>query len=103
MNRLQKKCVMATVGVHLLLLVILIVGPAFFTPKSKTEDFHVLDVIPANLIDASVNSGAQNAQPPAPVVTPPQPQPADARGAVRCVITPMPPAITRRTGAPVSG
>ena len=75
MNRLQKKCVMATVGVHLLLLVILIVGPAFFTPKSKTDDFHVLDVIPANLIDASFNSGVQNAQPPAPVVTPPQPQP----------------------------
>ena len=75
MNRLQKKCIVAAVGVHLLLLVILIVGPAFFTPKSKTEDFHVLDVIPANLIDASVNSGVQNAQPPAPVVTPPQPPP----------------------------
>ena len=74
MNRLQKKCVMATVGVHLLLLVILIVGPAFFAPKSKTDDFHVLDVIPANLIDASFNSGVQNAQPP-PVVTPLQPQP----------------------------
>jgi TonB family protein len=75
MNRMQKKCVMATVGVHLLLLVILIVGPAFFTPKSKPDDFHLLDVIPANLIDASFNSGVQNAQPPAPVVTPPQPQP----------------------------
>ena len=77
MNRLQKKCVMATVGVHLLLLVILIVGPAFFVPKSKTDDFHLLDVIPANLIDASFNSGAANAQPPppVPVVTPQQPPP----------------------------
>jgi TonB family protein len=75
MNRLQKKCVMATAGIHLLLLVILIVGPAFFMPKSKTDDFHVLDVIPANLIDASFNSGVANAQAPAPVVTPPQPPP----------------------------
>ncbi|MGA3164109.1 MAG: TonB family protein [Verrucomicrobiota bacterium] len=77
MNRLQKKCFMATVGVHLLLVVILLVGPAFFAPKPKADDFHVLDVIPANLIDAPFNSGVRNVQPPppAPVVTPPQPQP----------------------------
>jgi TonB family protein len=76
MNRLQKKCVLATAGVHLLLLVILVVGPAFFQPRSKTDDLQVLDVIPANLIDAAFNSGVRNAQPPppAPVVTPPTPQ-----------------------------
>ena len=77
MNRLQKKCVMATAGVHLLLLVILIVGPAFFRPRSKPDDSQVLDIIPANLIDAPFTSGVRNAQPPppAPVVTPPQPAP----------------------------
>jgi TonB family protein len=77
MNRLQKKCVLATAGVHLLLLVILVVGPAFFQPRPKADDTQVLDVIPANLIDAAFNSGVRNAQPPAPapVVTPPQPQP----------------------------
>ena len=77
MNRLQKKCVMATVGIHLLLLVILIVGPAFFMPKSKPDDFHMLDVIPTTTIDEALNSGVQNAQPPppAPVVPPPQPPP----------------------------
>jgi len=32
MNRLQKKCILATAGIHLLLLVILLVGPAFFEP-----------------------------------------------------------------------
>ncbi len=76
MNRLQKKCVLATAGIHLLLLVILLVGPAFFQPRSKTDDLQVLDVIPANLIDAQFTSGVQNAQPPppAPVVTPPPPQ-----------------------------
>jgi len=80
MNRLQKKCVLATAGVHLLLLVILVVGPAFFQPLPKADDMSVLDVIPANLVDAAVNSGVQNAQPPppAPVVTPPAPQPQPA-------------------------
>ena len=85
MNRLQKKCVMATAGVHLLLLVILFVGPAFFYSRPKADDLQVLDVIPAHLIDAAFNSGVANAQPapaappqpppPAPVFTPPAPVP----------------------------
>jgi TonB family protein len=76
MNRLQKKCVIATAGFHLLLLVILFVGPAFFNSKPKADDSQVLDVIPANLIDAAFNSGVKGAQPPppTPIVTP-QPQP----------------------------
>jgi TonB family protein len=77
MNRLQKKCMVATVGIHLLLLLILIVGPGFFAPKPKPNDVPVLDVISANLVDAAINSGVRNAQPPppAPVITPPQPLP----------------------------
>jgi TonB family protein len=76
MNRLQKKCVMATAGVHLLLLVILFVGPAFFYSRPKADDLQVLDVIPAHLIDAAFNSGVANAAPPPPApVTPPQPLP----------------------------
>jgi TonB family protein len=75
MSRLQKKCVIVTAGVHLLLLLTLIVGPAFFSPKPKEEDIHVLDVIPANLIDAPFNSGVANAQPPSEPVTPPPPPP----------------------------
>jgi TonB family protein len=77
MNRLQKKCVMATAGIHLLLLVILFVGPAFFYSRPKADDLQVLDVIPANLIDAAFNSGVANAAPPPPApVTPPPPAPA---------------------------
>jgi TonB family protein len=76
MNRLQKKCVIATAGIHLLLLVILFVGPAFFYSKPKADDMQVLDVIPANLVDATFNSGVANATPPPPApVTPPQPPP----------------------------
>lgn len=77
MNRLQKKCVLATAGFHLLLLVILLVGPAFFWSREKPDDTPVLDVIPANLIDAAT-TGVRVAQPPppAPAVVPPQPTPA---------------------------
>lgn len=80
MNRLQKKCVLATAGVHLLLFLILLVGPAFFEPRPK-DDLQVLDVIPANLIDALRSSGVRDAQPPPPVV-PPAPQPPAPQPAV---------------------
>ena len=74
MNRLQKKCVIATAGVHLLLIVILFVGPAFFYSEPKADDLQALDVIPANLIDMPFNSGVANATPPSPApVVPPQP------------------------------
>jgi colicin import membrane protein len=75
MNRLQKKCLIATAGFHLLLVVILIVGPGFFTSKPKPDNLPTLDVIPATAIDAAFSSGVKAAQPPAPapIVPPPQP------------------------------
>ena len=73
MNRLQKKCVIATAGFHLLLLVILFVGPAFFWAREKADDTPVLEMIPANLVD-SATTGVQGAQPPpAPAPTPLKP------------------------------
>jgi TonB family protein len=91
MNRLEKKCIIATAGFHLLLLVILFVGPAFFNAKPKVDDSPVLDVIPANLVDAVVNSGVRAVQPPAPtpVVTPP-PQPMPPTPAVVTPPVPVP-------------
>ncbi len=65
MNRLQKRCVIGTAGIHLLLLTILIFGPAFFNRQPKTDNT-VLDVIPANLVDAALNSGVRDAQAPQP-------------------------------------
>jgi TonB family protein len=94
MNRLQKKCLIATAGFHLLLVLILVFGSAFFVHHEKPNETQMLDVIPANLIDAAFNSGVKAAQPPAPTPvvppqptpTPPQPQPA--------VTPPTPPAPT---------
>lgn len=77
MNRLQKRCIIGTAGIHLLLLLVLIVGPAFFNSEPKTDNTQVLDVIPANLVDAAIDTGVQNAQPPppAPMAVPQPPQP----------------------------
>jgi TonB family protein len=99
MNRLQKKCVIATVGLHLLLLTILIFGPGFFNQQPKTDDTQVLDVIPAILVDAAINSGVANAtpSPPTPTVTPlppvplpPQTMPTPPQPAPRVVEPPAP-------------
>src|SRR5271154_5102106 len=95
MNRLQKKCFLATTGFHLLLLVILFVGPAFFWAREKPDDTQVLEMIPANLVD-SVTTGVQGAQPPrpAPVIEPqpqsPAPQPQPAPPVPKPVVQPTP-------------
>ena len=78
MNRLQKKCVIATAGIHLLLLLLLVFGSAFFNPQPKPDDTHLLDVISSNAIDTAFSSGVRNATPPPPapaVTTPPPPVP----------------------------
>lgn len=71
MNRLQKKCLIATAGLHLSLVLILVFGAAFFTERSKPDETQLLDVISPILIDEAFNSGVKGAQPPPP--TPPQP------------------------------
>jgi TonB family protein len=74
MDRLQKKCVAASIGIHLLLLVILVVGPAFLTSKGKVDNSPILDVIPGKLIDAAFSGGGNpNGKPPPPA--PPEQRP----------------------------
>jgi len=98
MNRLQKKCVIATAGIHLLLLTILIVGPAFFNPQPKPDNTEVLDFISPNVIDAKLNSGVRDASPPppapTPIVTPPPPLPAPPAPAVQPAPPPPKPVVT---------
>src|SRR5262249_6543728 len=77
-------------------LLILIVGPAFMSPKIRSEDVPVIDFIPSKFIDAPfVGGGDRNAKPP-PAVTPPaqpppQPQPQPAPEKQR---EPDPPQVT---------
>src|SRR5580698_1291925 len=101
MNRLQKKCVIGMAGIHLLLLTILIFGPAFLNRQPKTDNT-VLDVIPANLVDAALNSGVADAQAPQPapavippsLLRPPPPLPAPAPTPEPKVVQPPQPAPT---------
>jgi TonB family protein len=91
MSRLQKKCLIATVGFHLLLVLTVVFGAAFFVSHPKPDDTQILTAIPANLVDAAFNSGVKSAQAPAPtpVATPPQQPP-----------TPIPPPPTPVKPAP---
>ncbi len=82
MNRLHKKCFIASAGTHLLLVLILFVGPAFLSQKSKLDDIQPLNFIPENLVLSAVAGGGnpraatRPPPPPAPItpITPPQQQ-----------------------------
>ncbi len=102
MNRLQKKCLIATAGFHLLLLLILIVGPGFFRETPKPDDTPLLDVIPGITIEEKLTSGVKSAQPPPPappVITPPPPI-IHPQTQVQPQPTPPPPAPAPVTPAP---
>ena len=76
MNRLQKKCLIATAGTHLLLIVALLCS-GFVTSKPKPDETPAVEVIPANVIEAAFSSGVKNApKPPSkpPEIKPPEPQ-----------------------------
>ncbi len=73
---LQQKCLIASAGMHLLLLVILFVGPAFLSPRNPLENLPVIDFIPDRLVDAAVVGGGNpNVRPPPPTPAPPTPAP----------------------------
>lgn len=82
MNRLQKKCVVASAGFHLLLLLIVLVGPAFLSSHDQADNLPVLDFVPFKTVDAMVSGGGSPAAKPAapaplpqPAVPAPQPAP----------------------------
>src|SRR5437899_3210802 len=73
MNRIQKKCFVASAGTHLLLMLILFVGPAFLSEKSKLDEIQPLNIIPEKLVLAAVSGGGN---PRAATRPPPPPTPA---------------------------
>ena len=105
MNRLQKKCVIATAGFHLLLLTVLVFGSAFFAPRPKPDETQLLDVIPSTTLDTLLNSGVRQAAPPPPApIVPPPPTPVPPTPAVQPTppppvpkpVVPPPPTLTER-------
>src|SRR5712691_11704861 len=83
MNRLQKKCFIASAGLHLLLVIILFMGSAFLGSREKPAPSQYIDIIPYKVIEAPfVGGGNPNAKPPRPTpqvqsppIQPPAPQP----------------------------
>lgn len=76
MNRTQKKCFISAAGIHVLLLVILIVGPAFLASNDPLDDMPVIEFIPMMTTDKLFTGGGSptaNSQPAPqqPVPTPP--------------------------------
>jgi TonB family protein len=92
MNRTQKKCFIAATGLHLLLLVILVVGPGFLSTSRKADDLPVLQFIPMMTTDKPFSGGGTpNANPPPPQADPTPPQPTPLRQQQAPAPTPKPP------------
>ena len=73
MNRLQKKCAIVSAGLHLLLLLVLFVGPGFL-PSSDAPALTPIDWVPVKIVEGKLAGGGNpNANPPPPA--PPAPTP----------------------------
>ncbi len=70
MNRLQKKCIIFSVGLHVLLIGILLFGSAFLSSEPKSENSVLLKAFDPNLIESVTKGGNPNVQ-----VAPPTSQP----------------------------
>jgi outer membrane biosynthesis protein TonB len=100
MNRLQKKCMIASLALHALLCVILLVGPAFLSSNHEGVDQPTLEVIPAKIVDSLFSGGGNpKANPPAAqrVVEPPPPAQTETRPPDP---TPKPPQIKEQERKP---
>jgi TonB family protein len=76
MDRLAKKCFVASTGLHLLLGLILLVGPAFLVSKNKQDNMPVLDFVPLKTVDSLMSGGGNpNAKPPPAPMEKPEPLP----------------------------
>ena len=78
MNRLQKKCFVASAGIHLLLALVLFIGPAFIPSRPKPEDLPTLDFVPVKTVDELISGGGNPKAKPVVALPAPQPQPAVA-------------------------
>lgn len=98
MNRIQKKCIVASTGFHLLLVLILVVGPAFLSSSRKSDDRPLIDFVPLKTIDEALAGGGNpTARSPQPAPPPaPTPPPAAPPVPQRVVRPPEPPKTVQR-------
>jgi len=105
MDRLGKKCFVASCGMHVVLVLIVLFGAAFFSPEKKAPPVDNLTMIPSKLIDAALSGGGGNPKiapsdakikgdtldPVPPQPTPPKPQPKPPEPKVVQTPQPKPP------------
>ena len=60
MDRLGKKCFVASCGMHAVLVLVVLFGAAFFTPDKKPAPVENLTMIPSKLIDDALSGGGGN-------------------------------------------
>ncbi|HWD94495.1 MAG TPA: TonB family protein [Verrucomicrobiae bacterium] len=71
---MQKKCFIVSIGFHLSLAVILIVGPAFLSSSDDSRVVKPIDFVPVKIVEGELAGGGNpNANPPPPA--PPAPAP----------------------------
>jgi TonB family protein len=108
MNRLQKKCVVFSSALHLLLLLVLVVGPGFVSSTGRDyKPAPLLDFTPVITTDEQKQGGGSPTGGPPPPVAPPTPtprppEPAPAPTQARTEPAPAPVPATRPTGPIVS-
>jgi TonB family protein len=74
MNRLQKKCFIAAAGLHLSLVTLLLVGPAFLSSKPPETNIQPIDFMPSKVIEQAITGGGNPNANPLPPTRPPTPQ-----------------------------
>lgn len=87
MSQIHKKCFIASAGMHVLLFLVLLVGPAFLMSQDKAEDMPTLEFIPSKLIDEQFYRESS----PAPTKTKAPPQ--------QPVVAPKPPPVEQPRAA----
>ena len=60
MERLHKKCLLASLGTHGLLVLVVIFGSAFFVAKKPNVNIPSIRVVPGKLVDALISGGGGN-------------------------------------------
>ncbi|HVY68408.1 MAG TPA: energy transducer TonB [Verrucomicrobiae bacterium] len=57
MNRLQKKCLIASTGAHAFLLAVLFIGPAFLSKPDDADNLPLLEFLPDKVVDDAMSGG----------------------------------------------
>jgi TonB family protein len=88
MNRLEKKCLIVSVGIHLLLVALLVIGPAFLPREKPLPPLPWINFVAIKTTDAMVSGGGNpNVRPPP---SPPAPKQQPVTQAVQPPSVPTP-------------